>query len=617
MRLTHERQAVATSIGTAWIQIKPATKGLRQAISSELNTGSSDAGEEAGGKWTTAFAAKMGAIAGVAQGIFNKISSIVSASFSAGIERASVLSNYTKVMGNLNIASDDAKASIDKMADKLTGLPTALDDAALAVQRFTSKNSDVAKSTDMFLAINNALIAGGASATVQAQALEQISQAYAKGKPDLVEWRSIMQSMPAQATQIAKAFNTTSEGLGEALRKGEISMDAFMEKVMEMNENGAEGFKSFEEQARNATDTLQTRLTVLKQSVTKTIAAALNGDDITPFLDQLVQRFNAVAPQIITAFVKAVAGITSKLPEVIPSIVEAIVGALPDIFAGIKELIKGLLRMIPQILPDIVQGIFEIIYGIVDILTDPEVLQLLFQAAIALFMQIVESLPDILVALIEALPDIIVGIVDFLTNPDNIIMIVKAAVQLFMGIVKAIPQILKAILQAFSDLFSRLWETLKKNFGEFVVRFGDFIKGIFKGAINIILGFLEDVVNAPIRILNGFIDIINGAFGWIGVNIGAIGLVQLPRLAQGGVVNGTGTDTSDSNIVALSKGEYVIKASSAREIGYDNLDRMNSTGQIGGSVITNITINGYNKSPEELANIISRKIALNTQGVLA
>ena len=617
MRLTHERQAVATSIGTAWIQIKPATKGLRQAISSELNTGSSDAGEEAGGKWTTAFAAKMGAIAGVAQGIFNKISRIVSASFSAGIERASVLSNYTKVMGNLNIASDDAKASIDKMADKLTGLPTALDDAALAVQRFTSKNSDVAKSTDMFLAINNALIAGGASATVQAQALEQISQAYAKGKPDLVEWRSIMQSMPAQATQIAKAFGTTSEGLGESLRKGEISMDAFMEKVMEMNENGAEGFKSFEEQARNATDTLQTRITVLKQSVTKTIAAALNGDDITPFLDQLVERFNAVAPQIIKAFVTAVTGIVSKIPEVLPTIVQAIVDTLPALIEGFKQLIIGLAKALPQLLTIIIQALPDLIVSIIKALTAPEMLSALLNAAVQLFLQIQLAIPQIILALVEALPDIIMNIVDFLTNPDNIIMIANAGVQLFLGLVKAVPQIFVALGKAFIELFQRLWEKLKAVFGEFVTKFGDFIKGIFKGAINIVLEFLENVVNAPIRLLNGFIGLINSAFGWIGVNIGEIGLISLPRLAQGGVVNGTGTDTSDSNIVALSKGEYVIKASSAREIGYDNLDRMNSTGQIGGSVITNITINGYNKSPEELANIISRKIALNTQGVLA
>lgn len=48
-----------------------------------------------------------------------------------------------------------------------------------------------------------------------------------------------------------------------------------------------------------------------------------------------------------------------------------------------------------------------------------------------------------------------------------------------------------------------------------------------------------------------------------------------PGLATGGRVHGIGTETSDSNPYMLSKDEYVIKASAAKAIGYDNLDRLN------------------------------------------
>ena len=607
---------MATSIGTAWIQIKPTTTGLRKAISSELNAGATSAGEEAGGKISSGITAKLGAIAGIASTIFSKISNVISSSFSAGIERASVLSNYTNVMSNLNIAQEEAQASITKMADKLTGLPTALDDAALAVQRFTSKNSDVAKSTDMFLALNNALIAGGASATVQAQALEQISQAYAKGKPDLVEWRSIMQSMPAQASQIAQSFDMDAQTLGEALRRGTVSMDEFMQRVMELNTEGANGFAGFEEQAKKSVDTLQNRITVMKQSITKTIAAALNGDDIEPYLDQLVERVNAVAPQLMTAFVKAFLGIAKALPKIIPPLLQAIMDMLPDIIKGISELLVGIVQMLPQLIPIITNAIPQIINAIVTSLLSPESLSAIFTGAVQLMMGIIQAIPQIILALVEALPDIITNIVDFLTNPDTILLIIEGSIQLFFGIVKAVPKILGALFDAFGQLFGRLYEVLKKNFGEFVANFGDFIKRIFTGAVNIILEFLENVVNTPIHLLNYFIDAINFAFGWLGVNLGKIELIKLPRLAQGGVVGGVGTDTSDSNLVALSKGEYVIRAAAARQIGYDNLDAMNETGTIAGGVTNNFTINGYQKSPEELANIISRKIAFNTQGVI-
>lgn len=49
------------------------------------------------------------------------------------------LNNYPKVMSNLGIATEDAQKSINKMSEKLSGLPTTLDEGALAVQRFTSK----------------------------------------------------------------------------------------------------------------------------------------------------------------------------------------------------------------------------------------------------------------------------------------------------------------------------------------------------------------------------------------------------------------------------------------------------------------------------------------------
>lgn len=49
--------------------------------------------------------------------------------------------------------------------------------------------------------------------------------------------------------------------------------------------------------------------------------------------------------------------------------------------------------------------------------------------------------------------------------------------------------------------------------------------------------------------------------------------------ATGGAVFGAGTGTSDSIPANLSNGEFVMKASSARKIGYGTLGRMNATGK--------------------------------------
>ena len=606
-----------TNLGTAWIQIKPSMKGMTSSIRSELSGVGDAGGAEIGSKFSSGFAAKMGLVAGITQQVFSKVVSVVSSSFDSAISRADTLNNFSNVMSNLNISQEASQASIDKLSDKLDGLPTTLDAAASAVQRFTTANSDIDKSTDMFLALNNALLAGGASAEVQSTALEQISQAYAKGKPDMVEWRSVLTAMPAQAKQLADALGYVStEDLGEALRKGTLSMDDFMDKVTELNTKGANGFKSFEEQAKASTDTIQTRIANVQTSLTKVITAALNGDDMSKPIQQFADRVSEIAPILVKGFVNGFLGVAQAIPSMIPPVVQAIIDSAPTIFNGIMQLVTELLGMLPEVALMITEAIPTLVDSLVLALTDPESLSKILQATIQLLLSSVNAFPTLLTALAENLPTIVQNIVDFLLEPENLQAIIDGAVQLFTGLVMAVPQILGSLLEAFGTLLGSLWDWIVQSFGEFAGNFGNFIGDIFRNAINGILQFIENFINGPIDIINGFLDVINNAFGWLGVNIGHIGRVQLPRLAGGGIVQGVGTDTSDSNLYALSKGEYVIRAAAAREIGYDNLDKMNETGKINGGQTNYFTINGYNKSPEELANIISRKIAFNQRGVI-
>lgn len=216
------------------------------------------------------------AIGNIAAKAISKTFSLMSSNMDEAISRVDTMNNFPNVMKNLGISADDSQKAIDKMSKKLQGLPTSLDAGARSVQRFTSANGDVKKSTDMFLALNNALLAGGASTEIQASALEQLSQAYAKGRPDMIEWRSVLTAMPAQATQLGKAFGMTSSELGEALRTGKISMDDFMGKVMELNKKGVAGFDNFETQAKRATGGISTSITNMKTAIVRGIGNMLN-----------------------------------------------------------------------------------------------------------------------------------------------------------------------------------------------------------------------------------------------------------------------------------------------------------------------------------------------------
>lgn len=242
-------------------------------------------------------------------GLFVGIGKTISKSMGGAIGRVDTMNNFSKVMGNLGIESKSADASIKMLSDKLTGLPTTLDSATLSVQRLTASNGNIGASTEMFLAMNNAILAGGTDMQMQQSALEQLSQAYSKGKPDMMEWRTLLTAMPAQLKQVAIAMGYASaDQLGVALRSGAVSMNDFMMKLVELNKNGANGFKSFEEQARGATGGIQTSMMNVKTAITRGIADIINAigqSNIASFFNGIVRAINATIPYIV-GFVKVV-----------------------------------------------------------------------------------------------------------------------------------------------------------------------------------------------------------------------------------------------------------------------------------------------------------------------
>ena len=94
-----------------------------------------------------------------------------------------------------------------------------------------------------------------------------------------------------------------------------------------------------------------------------------------------------------------------------------------------------------------------------------------------------------------------------------------------------------------------------------------------------IVGFIKAPINAVIGGVNAVISRINSIKvpDWVpGIGGKHTNFGMVPRLATGGYVDGVGTSTSDSNPALLSRGEYVVKASTVRNFGVDFFDRLNA-----------------------------------------
>jgi phage-related minor tail protein len=91
---------------------------------------------------------------------------------------------------------------------------------------------------------------------------------------------------------------------------------------------------------------------------------------------------------------------------------------------------------------------------------------------------------------------------------------------------------IKRPFAAVGSFFGGIWSTIKSKFQDIGQRLGDTIGGAFKKAINAVLRTVENVINAPVRAINGLIGIIND----LGFGFGYLNEISLPRLAKGGVL---------------------------------------------------------------------------------
>lgn len=265
------------NLATAYVPIVPSMEGVGKAIEKAFGDASQNAGSKGGGQAGKGFASGLlakGGIIGAAAAVTTKAMGVISNSIGSAVGRADQMNNFPKVMKNLGYSSQDAAASIKKISNALDGLPTTSSAMTGMVQQLAPLTSNLDEATDIALAFNNAMLAGGASTMEQENALTQYTQMLSAGKVDMQAWRSIQAAMPGQLNQVAEAMlgaGKNSNDLYEAMKNGSISFDDFNKKVMELNQNGFGKYASFAQQAKDATQGIGTAMENVKNRVAKAV----------------------------------------------------------------------------------------------------------------------------------------------------------------------------------------------------------------------------------------------------------------------------------------------------------------------------------------------------------
>ena len=322
--------------------------GYKSAVSVHTN-----AGRQAAQNYASGFGGATGAIMGIVSSVTSRALDAISGSIASAVNRVDTIANFPKIMQSVGYSADDARATIERLSAGIDGLPTSLDAIVGSVQKIAPVSGSLATATDVALAFNNALLAGGKSQEVMNSAFEQYSQMLSTGRVDMQSWKILAQAMPGQLNQIAKALlgaNANQADLYKAMQSGVITFDQFNNAIVSLNNEGLPGYASFAEQARISTESIGTAWTNVQNRINKAVAKIIDHigqANIAGAINDFSSSFSGIADTVITYLDPVISTVGSFMDQLqnngaITSFGDAL-NALKDVFDSTIGLIGDLI----------------------------------------------------------------------------------------------------------------------------------------------------------------------------------------------------------------------------------------------------------------------------------
>lgn len=364
------------ALAHAYVQIVPSMSGVGKAIQDAFGSAGDAGGAQAGKGFASGLLAK-GGIVGAAAAVTSKAMGVISSSIGGAVSRVDTMNSFPKVMQNLGYSSADAAKQVQKMSDRLQGLPTSLDSMTGMVQQLAPITSSLDEATNISLAFNDALLAGGKSTVLQANAMEQYNQMLANGQPDLTAWRSVMAAMPGQLNQLAQALvgpTANSMDLYEAMKDGQITFDQFNDALLSLDKEGVNGFASFQQQAKDSTNGIATSFANLQTRVKNNVAKVIDvigGENIANAVNTFSSSFNMIgdAAAGVMGYVKEWLGqLYGKLQD--NGALQSFKAAWDNIVNVIKQVVNLVIDWLKFIPPDGAAAAIKIVADVLKTLSD-------------------------------------------------------------------------------------------------------------------------------------------------------------------------------------------------------------------------------------------------------
>lgn len=392
-------------------------------------------------------------------------------------------------------------------------------------------------------------IAGATGGDLSALALVT-GQVFAQGRLQAQDYYQIINSgagtLAAELRKVVKE-KTGLNDIKEAFEDGLVTADMYAEALRRSNAAGGFAFEGAIKQSK----TFEGRVSNLQEGITN-IGLAIIGVDRTTGDVQIGGLFDNLS--------KAVSAATIFIDENKEEIVAFINGAIVPLGQALSITIQAVQELIRWMQP-LLDYVFQ----------NQKVMEVLKITLIAIG-------AIMLGALLVAIGAVIVVLVALTATVELLIMtfewLMQAGINTFNWIKNNWKLLLSILVYPFSQAASfiighfdsirraigNVWDWARGVFGSI----GGIAAAIVKAPVNAIIGWAQNTIN-------GFIDQINRAIGAInnipGVNIGSVGRVSIPYLAEGGIVTGPtlamiGEGKESEAVIPLSKLDSMINGNS-------------------------------------------------------
>ena len=426
----------------------------------------------------------------------------------------------------LNKAGQDTGVSLSTLLSSLKSNATALQELGYD-----------AASSAMFVA--NLDKSGIEASTVLAGMKKALAAAAKEGVPlsdAMIELESSIKNAESSTEAFAIASelfgNRSAAAIAKAVQEGRLSFEDLGVALHDFDGNLETTFNAMQD----APDKFALALQNVKLAFSEVAGVLLER-----YGPQIETALAAFTDDILPGIMDAFDDVISFVEPLIRSLIDLVVAALPEIqrvwdeakpyFAQLFGAIQEVVEFLAPYIGKLFQGAWELIKAV-------------WERAAPFFSAIWESIKAIF-SVVEA---VFSG--DFEEAGKQIRKTVDKWVDFFKLIWEDIKKVFSVVASWFGSIFGKAWEAIKEKFAswasfwkglwdkvtgtfkEIGQTIGSAMENAIKGAINSALEFVERSVNNIIKVINGVIDGINT----LGVGIPNIGLISLPRLAKGGIL---------------------------------------------------------------------------------